>query len=49
MTFACIFITLLIWEPRPDVPVMFFLMAALWGVADAIWLVQVNGNFNMSY
>lgn len=22
---------------------MYFLMAGLWGVADAVWLVQING------
>jgi len=22
---------------------MFFVMAGLWGIADAVWLVQING------
>ncbi|XP_031844360.2 UNC93-like protein [Nomia melanderi] len=33
---------LLRWRPTPDQSSMFFLMSGLWGLCDAMWLVQVN-------
>ncbi|XP_058794594.1 UNC93-like protein [Phymastichus coffea] len=36
-----ILITLLIWTPQAH-GFVFFLISGLWGVCDAIWLVQVN-------
>lgn len=38
-----IIIALLFWKPTPEQGIIFFLMSGLWGVCDAIWLVQVNG------
>lgn len=38
-----IIIALLIWRPDGENKYIYFLMSALWGVADAIWLVQING------
>ncbi|XP_076639930.1 UNC93-like protein [Colletes latitarsis] len=37
-----IFIFLLRWKPVPEQSSMFFLMSGLWGLCDAMWLVQVN-------
>ncbi|KOC65552.1 UNC93-like protein [Habropoda laboriosa] len=33
---------LLRWKPTPEQSSMFFLMSGLWGLCDALWLVQVN-------
>ncbi|XP_065055269.1 protein unc-93 homolog A-like isoform X1 [Rhopilema esculentum] len=33
---------LLIWKPVPDDLPMFFVAAAMWGVADSLWQTQVN-------
>ncbi|CAG9859607.1 unnamed protein product [Phyllotreta striolata] len=35
-------VTLLLWRPSPDRNWVFFLVSGLWGVCDALWLVQ-NG------
>ena len=32
------------WPPNPDQGYVFFVMAGLWGVADAVWQTQINGN-----
>lgn len=32
------------WDPTPEESHVFFLIAAMWGVSDAIWQTQVNGN-----
>ncbi|KAK0091593.1 hypothetical protein PV326_002979 [Microctonus aethiopoides] len=37
-----IIIVLLFWKPTPEQGVIFFVMSGLWGICDAIWLVQVN-------
>ena len=37
-------ITLLIWKPDPSTPAAFYLIAALWGLADAVWQTQINGS-----
>ena len=36
-------IGLLLWKPHPDQTAVFFIAAALWGLADALWQTQVNG------
>ncbi|XP_015605265.1 UNC93-like protein [Cephus cinctus] len=35
-------VALLYWRPTPEQAVIYFLVSGLWGVCDAIWLVQVN-------
>lgn len=40
-----IIITLLMWKPDTSNKYVYFLMSGLWGVADAVWLVQINGEF----
>ncbi|XP_043269750.1 UNC93-like protein [Venturia canescens] len=37
-----IIIVLLFWKATPEQGLIFFLMSGLWGICDAIWLVQVN-------
>lgn len=34
----------LIWRPSPEHPLIFFLVSGLWGVGDAVWQTQINGN-----
>jgi MFS family permease len=34
---------LLLWRPHPSSPILFFIAAGLWGVGDAVWQTQVNG------
>jgi predicted MFS family arabinose efflux permease len=38
-------LTMLLWRPNPDEPVVYFVIAALWGLADAIWHIQLNCNY----
>ena len=33
------------WTPNPDQSYVFFLIAALWGAADAVWQTQINGKY----
>lgn len=40
-----ILVFLLRWKPTPEHNYMFFLMSGLWGLCDAMWLVQVNGTY----
>lgn len=39
---SCI-VALLLWKPSPDQLAVFFVFAGLWGVADAVWQTQNNG------
>jgi hypothetical protein len=37
-------VTLYVWTPDPaNSSVTFFVISGLWGVTDAVWLVQING------
>ncbi|XP_045447914.1 UNC93-like protein [Melitaea cinxia] len=38
----CLLSSLILWRPDPDQWLLFFVLAAIWGIADAVWLVQVN-------
>lgn len=38
----CLLTTLLLWRPDPNQWFVFYALAAIWGTADAVWLVQVN-------
>ena len=33
------------WAPNPEEAYVFYLLAALWGVADAVWQTQINGMY----
>ena len=39
---AVIFV-LFTWQPNPNQGYVFFILAGLWGVADAVWQTQING------
>lgn len=39
---SCI-LTFLLWKPDPEQLYLFFVLPALWGMADAIWQTQANG------
>ena len=36
-------IVLFEWAPNPDQSYLFFIIAGLWGAADAVWQTQING------
>lgn len=40
---ASLVVVLLMWKPHPDNPYVFFSVSGLWGVGDAVWQTQVNG------
>lgn len=42
---ASIVIVMLFWRPHPESPLVFFAIAGLWGVGDAVWQTQINGMF----
>lgn len=35
--------TMFFWKPAPDEPAVFYVISGLWGVADAVWQTQLNG------
>lgn len=37
---------LLIWRPSAESPTTFFIISGLWGVGDAVWQTQVNGELH---
>lgn len=37
------------WTPRPDQIHVVFILAALWGVSDAVWQTQINGTHFLFY
>lgn len=39
---ACI-VALLLWKPHPSQLPVFFVFPGLWGMADAVWQTQNNG------
>ena len=40
-----IVIIMLFWRPHPESPLVFFVIAGMWGVGDAVWQTQINGKF----
>ncbi|XP_069973711.1 UNC93-like protein isoform X2 [Penaeus vannamei] len=44
-----IIITLRYWMPHPDDFLVFFVMAALWGVSDAVWQTQINAFYGVIF
>lgn len=40
---ASLVVVLLHWKPHPDNPYVFYTVSGLWGVGDAVWQTQVNG------
>ena len=39
---VALIVTLLVWQPASSNKLVFFVIAALWGICDAVWLVQIN-------
>jgi len=37
------------WTPNPDMPYVFFFIAALWGAADAVWQTQINALYGVIF
>lgn len=42
-------ITLMYWMPNPDQVPVFFVLAGLWGFADAIWQTQINAFYGVIF
>lgn len=42
-------ITFLTWAPLPSSPAPFFVIPALWGVADAVWQTQLNALYGVLF
>ena len=40
---ASLIVVLFIWTPDSSEAWVFFVIAALWGVADSVWQTQING------
>lgn len=40
---VALIVSLLVWDPATGSRLTFFAIAGLWGIADAVWLVQING------
>jgi len=40
---AGVIVTLFQWKPDPEESAIFFVIAGLWGIGDAIWQTQING------
>lgn len=43
------FLGLLFWEPHPDQMGVFFVISALWGMADAVWQTQTNALYGILF
>ncbi|XP_063607088.1 UNC93-like protein [Penaeus indicus] len=44
-----VIITLRYWTPTPDDLPVFFVLAGLWGVADAVWQTQINALYGVIF
>jgi hypothetical protein len=44
---CCLIWILVVWRPHPNNPKIFFTISGLWGVGDAVWQTQVNGNYHV--
>ncbi|CAF3229206.1 unnamed protein product [Rotaria socialis] len=42
-------ITMLVWHPSQDQIAVLFVLAALWGVTDAIWQTQINAFYGVIF
>jgi hypothetical protein len=38
-----VIVVLFDWMPNPNEAYVFFILAGLWGVSDAVWQTQING------
>ncbi|XP_037025609.1 UNC93-like protein [Bradysia coprophila] len=46
---GAIVIVMLFWRPHPENPLIFFAIAGLWGVGDAVWQTQINGLYGLLF
>lgn len=46
---AALVVTLLFWRPDPSQAAVFYVIAALWGVCDAIWQTQINAFYGVIF
>lgn len=46
---GAIVIVMLFWRPHPENPLIFFAIAGLWGVGDAVWQTQINGKIRKNF
>merc|ERR1711881_45856 len=37
------------WTPNPDMSYLFFIIAGLWGAADAVWQTQINALYGVLF
>ncbi|CAH1778622.1 unnamed protein product [Owenia fusiformis] len=42
-------VTFLLWKPHPDYLPVFFVLAALWGMSDAVWQAQINALYGFLF
>ncbi|XP_076370742.1 protein unc-93 homolog A-like [Tachypleus tridentatus] len=42
-------ITMFLWQPLPDDVTVFFVIAALWGLSDAVWQTQINALYGILF
>ncbi|KAJ7342199.1 hypothetical protein JRQ81_009647 [Phrynocephalus forsythii] len=48
LNLGCI-LAFLLWKPHPQQHAVFFILPALWGVADAIWQTQTNALYSVLF
>ncbi|XP_045611694.1 UNC93-like protein [Procambarus clarkii] len=44
-----IIITLIYWSPNPEDLPVFYILAGLWGVSDAVWQTQINALYGVIF
>lgn len=37
------------WHPDPEKPHVFFILAGMWGISDAVWQTQINGEISLNF
>lgn len=37
------------WKPNPEEAYLFYILAGLWGVADAVWQTQINALYGVLF
>ena len=43
INYVCICI-MIVWKPNDESSMVLYLIAILWGLGDAVWQTQINGN-----
>lgn len=46
---VALILVFLYWKPNPDEKYYFFIFAALWGAADAVWQCGINGYYGILF